>query len=154
MLRKMIALSALKYLSTQKMKDAEVLFQNNRNSGAVYLMGYSLELSLKRKLCQTLGFNNGFPENKVDFNSYALQINRFASLSGLSLTQLKQIRNHDLSMLLLYSGTQQTITTLCAKDWHRVKGWNPEMRYRRQYLSTVNAGKFLASAKKILKEIV
>jgi hypothetical protein len=154
LLQFMIALATLKYLSGQKLKDAEILFHNNRNAGAVYLMGYALELSFKRKICQTLGFMNGFPETTTDFSSYAVQINSFIMNTGASLTQLRQIKNHDLNMLLLFSGTQSIIGTLYAKDWLRVKDWNPEMRYKRHYVSKVDAEKYLAAAKKILKEIV
>jgi hypothetical protein len=53
----MILLGTLKYLAAQKQNDAQVLFRHQRNAGAIYRMGYAIELSLKRKLSHTLGFN-------------------------------------------------------------------------------------------------
>jgi len=59
-------LDNLKYLSAQKVKDAQVLFRHGRNNGAIYLMGYALEFSLKRKIIQTFGFAQGFPEKRSE----------------------------------------------------------------------------------------
>jgi hypothetical protein len=150
----MIAIATLKYLAAQKQKHAEVLLHNNRNTGAIYLMGYALELSFKRKICQTLGFINGFPETITDFSFYAVQINSFTMNTGRSLTHLKQIKNHDLNMLLTFSGVQSIISTSHSNDWLRVKDWNPESRYKREYITKLRSGKFIASAKVILKEII
>lgn len=79
----MVPLSTLKYLATERQKDAEVLLKNTRNSGAIYLMGYVIELSFKRKAGQVLGFKNGFPETVADFNSYFNQIARFTKNTGI-----------------------------------------------------------------------
>ena len=128
----MIALDTLKYLSGQKLRDARVLFHNNRNAGAVYLMGYVLELSFKRKVCQTIGFSHGFPESTADFHTYTNQIQRFTINTGIGLTQLKQIKNHDLNMLLTFSGIESIILSSYNDDWRRVKDWNPENRYKSQ----------------------
>lgn len=39
----MITQATLKYLASQKQKDAIVLLRQGRNSASVYLMGYALE---------------------------------------------------------------------------------------------------------------
>jgi hypothetical protein len=138
----MIDLRALKYLSSQKRKDAETLFRLRRNNGAIYLMGYALEFSFKRKVCQTLGFNNGFPESRNELNLYSI-----------SLTQLRQIKNHDLDQLLIYSGAQTRIINTYWQEWLAVRCWNPENRYRIQRFTNSKAVSFIKASRLILKEI-
>ncbi len=141
-------------MSGEKVKDAEVLLQNKRYAGSVYLMGYALELGLKRKICQTLGFTYGFPESRDDFSSYNTQIANFNTRSWAFLTQLKQIKSHDLNDLLTYSGVRSTVLTTYQSAWFSVKSWTPESRYIKQYISIKKADSFVTSAKQILKQIV
>ena len=150
----MINLSALKYLASQKRKDAEGLYRLKRNNGAIYLMGYALEFSFKRKVCQTLGFNNGFPESNSELNLYTPQITLFNSISTtISLTQLRQIKNHNLDQLLIYSGAQARITNSYWQEWLTVRCWNPENRYRVQRFKDSKTVKFMQASSIILKEI-
>jgi hypothetical protein len=150
----MIALYTLKYLSAQKVKDAVVLLKSNRHAGSIYLIGYALEFSLKRKLSQTIGFNRGFPETGADFNTYATQIRIFTAGTGVSLTQVRQIRNHDLNTLLTYSGVEALILGTYYEDWAVVQNWNPESRYDRRRISHDKSHELINSAKRILKQIV
>jgi|SRR5271156_1446865 len=151
----MVLPKTLKYLSIQKQKDAHALLQKRRNNAAIYLMGYALELALKRKITQTLGFNQGFPEIKPDFDQYSIQIATFNTInSGIQLNRLKQIKSHGLSQLLTYSGAEVRIITHYYKEWLVVKDWNPENRYKIKRYSGVKAKNFIYSAKKILVEIV
>ena len=150
----MINLSVLKYLSSQKRKDAEGLYRLKRNNGAIYLMGYALEFSFKRKVCQTLGFNNGFPESNSELNFYTPQIALFNSIStSISLTQLRQIKNHNLDQLLIYSGAQTRITNSYWHEWLIVRCWNPENRYRVQRFTDGKTVKFMQASRLILQEI-
>jgi hypothetical protein len=150
----MINITALKYLASQKRKDAEILFRLKRNNGAIYLMGYALELSFKRKVCQTLGFNSGFPESGTELHLYSSQLARFNAISpSISLTQLRQIKNHNLDQLLIYSGAQTRILNSYLNEWLLVKCWNPENRYRIQRFSNVKAVNFMQASRIILKEI-
>ena len=149
----MIALATLKYLSGQKVRDAEALFQKNRHAGAVYLMGYALEFSFKRKVCQTIGFTLGFPESPSDFNSYTNEITRFTNGTGIALTQVRQIKNHDLNSLVRFSGVEAIILNAYYEEWIRIKDWNPENRYRRQRFTNAMTREFIVSAKKILTQI-
>jgi hypothetical protein len=150
----MIDLRVLKYLASQKRKDAEVLFRLKRNNGAIYLMGYALEFSFKRKVCQTLGFNNGFPESSSELNLYTLQIAQFNSISStISLTQLRQIKNHDLNQLLIYSGAQTRIINSYLNEWLLVRNWSPENRYRIQRFTNEKTTSFMKASRLILKEI-
>lgn len=151
----MIALRTLKYLSTQKLKDAEVLMANLRLNGAVYFMGYAIELSLKRKLSNTLGFNVGFPETNGEMRHYYnTQLAAFNAIStGITLSQINQIRNHKLVELLKFSGAEARIVASYFNDWMAVCNWDPEKRYVRQNWTLKKATDFMNSARIILKEI-
>ena len=152
--KKMISLSTLRYLTTQKIKDASILFRNGRHNGAVYLMGYALEFTLKRKISLTFGFSQGFPENGTELNTYSAQINLFHRLNtGVQLSRIAQLRNHRLNDLLIYSGESARVTALYYSEWQTVSVWNPEDRYVRQRITRIRATEFMRSAKLILREI-
>jgi hypothetical protein len=151
----MIAFTTLKYLATQKIKDAEALFVSNRLNGAVYMMGYALEFSLKRKLRITLGFNNGFPESNPEMQHYyTSQLAVFNSIStGLTLHQITQIRNHKLIELLKFSGAEARIVASYFNEWALVCTWDPEKRYVRQNWTSGKATDLMNSARIILRQI-
>lgn len=151
----MVQLTTLQYLSGQKQKDALALLQKGRHSAAVYLIGYALEFSFKRKVSLTLGFTNGFPESPADFGGYAAQVVAFNAISsGIQLNRLKEIKNHDLNQLLVYSGAQVRITASYYDEWLIIKDWNPEDRYKIRKYSKEKAKEFITSAKVILSQIV
>ncbi len=151
----MININTFKYLSNQKKRDAATLLSNQRNSRAIYLMGYALEFALKRKVSQTLGFHQGFPEKSIEFSIYFTQINGFNSLStGIELTNLHQIKNHNLSQLLIYSGAEIRIKASYNTEWLVVKDWDPEDRYKVKKYSKRKAKTFVRSANKILAQIM
>jgi hypothetical protein len=151
----MILLNTLKYLSTQKAKDAHVLFEKGRYNGAVYLMGYALEMKLKRKLSLTLGFSNGFPESNGELNAYySAQLAAFNTIStGITLAQIRQIRNHKLRELIKFSGAEPRIVGSFFAEWALVCNWDPETRYLRQNWNLTRTTKFMNAAEVILKQI-
>lgn len=151
----MIGLKTLKYLATQKLKDAEILMQSQRYNGAVYMMGYALEFSFKRRLSRTLGFSNGFPETSVEMQQYAKQLAAFNAIStGVTLNQIRQIRNHRLTDLIKYSGAEARIVAYFNIEWLLVCCWNPDRRYVRQNWTAKKANDFIKAANIILKQIV
>lgn len=150
----MVRLATLKHLSAQKFKDALVLHLNNRSSGSIYMVGYSLEFMLKRKISLTLNFSNEFPETASELNSYANQLNNFNTLhTGAQLVQISQIRNHKLNELLIFSGVESRIKNHYLNDWKRILPWNPENRYKRHRYTKNQTGDFIRSAKVILQQI-
>lgn len=125
----MISKKILRELVDQKLKDAEVLIANQRYASAVYIAGYALELALKLKICKIFRFIQGFPENKADFVIYQNSAKSQPLLAG-TITQIKDIRNHDLNKLLFYSGVEFQIKLNFFNEWNLVVGWDPEMRYK------------------------
>jgi HEPN domain-containing protein len=49
-----IAVADLRRLAKARLQDAEALFQTRRFDGAVYVVGYSVEIALKARICKTL----------------------------------------------------------------------------------------------------
>jgi HEPN domain-containing protein len=150
----MIPVATFQHLITQKTKDAQTLLLNNRNSSAVYLMGYAVEFALKRKICNTLGFFNGFPENKTDLSYYISHWNSIGTPSPIPANQLNEIKNHNLERLLTYSGEALTIKATRLNEWETIVNWNPENRYVIRRVSKEKAEKFIKSAKKIIRELL
>ncbi|WP_069470427.1 HEPN domain-containing protein [Candidatus Marithrix sp. Canyon 246] len=56
----------LRALAKARIKEAHILFDAKRYDAATYLCGYAVELSLKARICQTLGYTN-FPETNKEF---------------------------------------------------------------------------------------
>jgi len=106
----MITIRELKNISKAHLKDAEVLFQNRRYDGAIYLCGYAVELALKARICKTLRWN-GFPESRKEFENY------------------KSFRTHNLDVLFTLSGMDTKIKQIYLFEWSIVTKWNPEIRY-------------------------
>lgn len=121
----------LRELVDQKLKDAEILIANRRYASAIYIAGYALELALKLKICKIFKFAEGFPESKAEFIFYQNSVKSQPLLAG-TISQIKDIRNHDLNKLLFYSGAEYQIRLNFLNEWNLVVSWNPEMRYKLQ----------------------
>ncbi|MBI2170501.1 MAG: HEPN domain-containing protein [Chloroflexi bacterium] len=101
----------LRGLAQARLRDAEILFDNGRYDGAVYLGGYAIELLLKARICVRNRWKQ-FPERSAEFDSTN-----------------ERYRTHDLSVLLRGSGRENRIRARCLPEWYLVSRWNPEQRY-------------------------
>ena len=122
----MISKQNLKEIALSKFADAKLLFKSNRYDSSLYLIGYSIELALKSKICKILKLDNGFPENKMEFDSY---IKASENDLGNEIKNLREIRNHNLQKLLYYSGQEFIIKAELLDEWTNISYWNPELRY-------------------------
>ena len=93
------------------MDDARALLSAGRNEGAIYLCGYAVELALKARICETLGWNR-FPD------------------TGREAADYRSFRTHDLKVLLRLSGQESRIMQDLPDTWWAVSNWNPDLRYR------------------------
>jgi hypothetical protein len=100
----------IKVLAKARLRDAQVLLRGKRYEGAIYLCGYAVELALKARICQTLGWT-GYPSTNPEFNEY------------------RSFKTHDLDVLLHLSGIEGKIKSHLLADWSAVAQWNPESRY-------------------------
>ena len=99
---------------------------SNRNDSSLYLIGYSIELALKFKICKILKLDNGFPETKTEFERY---ISESENDLGNEIKDLREIRNHNLQKLLYYSGQEYSIKAELLEEWTNISYWNQELRY-------------------------
>ena len=149
----MISKKILRELVDQKLKDADVLIANRRYASAIYIAGYSLELALKLKVCKIFNFVQGFPENKAEFIFYQNSVKSQPLLAG-TITQIKDIRNHDLNKLLFYSGVEYQIRLNFLNEWNLVVGWDPEMRYKSQKVLKREAISNIKAIKTLVQNIL
>ncbi|OMP79280.1 hypothetical protein [[Flexibacter] sp. ATCC 35208] len=80
-------------LAQQRLREADILLKNGMCDGAFYLAGYSVELTLKAKICDRLGIPNLFDEKNLEANS----------IKGISDIR-KALKTHNLLILLIFSG--------------------------------------------------
>ena len=149
----MIPKTILKELVVQRLKDAEALFIKKRYHSTIYMGGYAVEIALKYKICKMYLFSKGFPENKTEFQYYIEATNLLKIDLRDTIHNLKEIRNHDLSKLLYYSGVEFKIKTLCLDDWENIESWSPEMRYQKSSIKKAMAKGKLDSVKLLIQEI-
>ena len=106
----MIATAELRRIADAKLADAVDLYRLGRYDSSIYLCGYAVELALKARICDTLGWA-GYPEARGEFRD------------------LQSFRTHDLRMLLHLSGIEVRIDNEFPNAWEAVETWRPEWRY-------------------------
>lgn len=106
----MIATATLRAIATGRLDDARHLLQADRFDGAAYLCGYAVELALKARICDTLGWPE-FPETNQEFRPY------------------QSLKTHSLEILLTFTAREQNIKTNFLAEWSEVAKWDPESRY-------------------------
>lgn len=150
----MIPKERLKWLSHQRILDAEILVDNERYLSALYLSGYAIEVALKYNICKMYSFGRGFPENNKEFLTYE---KRFATMENIPeiIKELKDIRHHNLSELLKYSGREKRVKENSYDEWENVSiTWNPQMRYHDATFPKDRAINFVNDVKKIVSELL
>ena len=131
----MIPTSDLRAIAKARLRDAQILLRAKRFDGAFYLCGYSVELALKARICQTLKWG-GFPQVGNEFQG------------------LQSVKTHDLEVLLKFSGIEDRIRQKHMSEWSVVLDWNPEKRYQSVGQSTKQQSTdMLTSAKRLLAVI-
>ncbi|RYY05966.1 MAG: hypothetical protein EOP43_07635 [Sphingobacteriaceae bacterium] len=128
----MISTADLIIIATARLNDAEILLNAQRYDGAVYLCGYSIEIALKHKICQTLNWV-GFPSTNREFEKF------------------KSLKTHDLDVLLSFTGIEVALKTSYLAEWSAVAIWNPEARYNPTgAISSADANLMINSAKTLI----
>lgn len=123
--------SELRKIRDARMRDAQVLFKAKRYAGAKYLCGYVIELSLKARICRTLGWVQFPPGKRDDYRSFII---------------------HDLDTLLRLSGRDRKIRSSHMALWSIVNTWNPEQRYNpTRTVGRKDAFEMIESSKALMK---
>jgi HEPN domain-containing protein len=147
----MLSKPQLKRLVDRYVLDAQVLLNNRRYATSIYLSGYAVELALKYKICKIFKFNLGYPESSLEFNLYLKG-------SGKRLSAyIKDVRNlkiHDLSKLLEYSGEKVTIESTRSAEWAIVENWNVLSRYDGSVVRRSKANDFCEATNLVLSALL
>lgn len=144
----MITKKDLMELSDKRFKDSQVLLNNSRYNGAVYLAGYVIELSLKLNVCKFFKLERGYPEVRKDLDLYDSEIkNKF--LNASRNVGLRTFKTHNLEDLLLISGKKPEVLDLYPYQRAQLTDWTPKIRYLNQNIRKKEAESFLTSVSKI-----
>jgi len=116
----------IKDLARQRLREAEILYDNGMCDGAFYLAGYSVELMLKAKICERLGIPNLFDEADAIVNS----------IKGVGEIR-KTLKTHNLFTLLIFSGLKikfdidkATNIELAKANSLLFNAWDENVRYK------------------------
>ena len=105
--------SGFQKLVSQRLKDAEVLLQNRRYSGAYYLAGYAVECGLKACIAKQT--------KRYDFPP--------------SVETVRSIWTNDIGKLIKSAGLKSQLDTKLKQDqqfevnWSLAKDWSEKSRY-------------------------
>ena len=122
-----IHIQDLKVLVQERLDDAKALLEAGRYSGAVYICGYVVELGLKKKICETLNWD----EYPID-------------------SQYKALKTHELEVLLHFSGVKKLVIENLAAEWSVVSKWDPEKRYATHQVIKADAESMIKSTEVLL----
>lgn len=117
----------LKEIALKKLDASKLLFESAKYDTSLYLIGNSIELALKYKICKIFQFEEGFPETKNEFEMY---ISMSDSTLGKEIANIKEIRNHNLQKLLFYSGQDYIVKLELLEEWTNISYWSPGLRYK------------------------
>jgi len=116
---------------TARIEDAEILYDNKRYDGSVYLCGYAVELCLKARICKTMQWEE-YPT------------------SG----QYKTFKTHDLDVLLHLTGLEEEVKLALFAEWSIVAQWSPESRYNPVgSIQESDAKDMIESTRELIKQI-
>jgi hypothetical protein len=147
-----ISKKVLKALVLIREKDAKALFEKRRYTAAIYMAGYAVEIALKLEICKMYFFSKGFPESKNEFQSYSNQRDKKYLMK--TIESIREIRHHDLQLLLGYSGLEFKIKSTFLMEWELISQWKPEMRYQIIAIRKSQAQVNLSAAGAIIKGIL
>lgn len=120
-------------LIEEKLADAQALYESGRYDGAFYICGYAVEIGLKKKICETLGWDE-YPGNGKDPSKYT------------------SFKTHDLEVLLSLSGVEKRKVSFMA-EWSIIMKWNPEIRYSSEKQTPQDVKLMIEATKTLLKKL-
>ena len=104
----------IKKIALQKLKDAELLYDNGSYDNTFYLAGYCVELALKARICKNISIDYLFAPNSK---------------------HLRLFKTHDFDILIVFSGLSEKLEEEKAlnndfyKNWEYICGWKEDCRY-------------------------
>ena len=101
-------------IALQKLKDAELLYDQGSYDNAFYLAGYCVELALKARICKNISIDYLFAPNSK---------------------HLRLFKTHDFDVLIVFSGLsekleeEKALNNAFYKNWEYICGWKEDCRY-------------------------
>ena len=122
-------------IAKSRLAEAQILHDNQKYDGAVYLCGYAVELSLKALVLRDKLW--GFPEDSEEFRLYS------------------DVRTHDLDKLLKTAGGAHLLNDRSFQtSWGHITGWSSEFRYRPVgSFSLADSSRMISSARDIMETL-
>ena len=109
----MLTLADMRHIARGRIAEAAILIRAGRHDTAFYLCGYAVEVSLKARVCRTLGWSE-FPSEPKDWQRYHAPL-----------------KVHDFELSAKWSGHAVLLDgSSHRRHWLEVNKWNPEMRYK------------------------
>jgi len=105
----------LQELAENRLKDAQVLYQNRQFDGAYYLAGYVVECALKACVAKTTR-RYDFPDKDLASKVYTHNLTSLLEPAGVANLLQQEFRT----------------SPALAENWGLVKDWNEHSRYQRQ----------------------
>ncbi len=132
----MITVQELRDLSLARQEDASELHRAGRYDAAMYLSGYAVELALKARICETLGWRE-FPSVPGEFRKY------------------QSLRTHELNILLEFSGIKERVNAEYTAAWKFVvENWGAHWRYLPVGSANASAGSQMIESVAALLEVI
>ncbi len=129
----LISVEDLNNLLTDRLEDAQVLLKAGRYVGAFYFFGYVLEIGLKKKICEALGWEKYPPSNHNELG--------------------KSFKTHDIEVLLMILGKDTLIKKSFFSEWSVVTNWKSEIRYSSRICTEQDVNTMMNAVDIILKNI-
>lgn len=101
----------IKEIAWDKLDEASILLKNKKFDGAFYLAGYSVELMLKYKICESWGVPNLFDFDDKNVGNY------ISKLRGV-------VKIHNLLILLVLSALKVKFDVEKARDKKLLKAYS------------------------------
>ena len=101
-------------IALQKLKDAELLYDNGSYDNAFYMAGYCVELAFKARICKNVSIDNVFAPNSK---------------------YLRLFKTHDFEVLIVFSGLSDKLEEAKSlnfdfhENWAYICAWKEDCRY-------------------------
>lgn len=132
----MIAVADLHRTAREYLRAAKLLRTHKSYDAAVYLCGYAVEIALKARICRTLKWTTGFPQNPSEFQDRG------------------NLKTHDFQALLNFTGVQARIRRICLLEWSIASRWRPEQRYDPAGTKTLSDVNEIIAATQVLLRVL
>ena len=133
----MLTFTEMRRMARARVQDARALFHANRYDGAVYVIGYAIELSLKARIATSVLAQPGWPESSEEFEVR------------------KNLQTHKLPQLLKASGREARVNQSLQAEWQLItQNWGPEARYRRVgHVTATTASDMINAVERVMKAL-